>query len=237
VSFGSAAQNIVVFSGVTILLYALTRKLHIHLTRWWTSPVFLTPIVLVAIALTFHISYSNYIHATHWLMLFLGPVTVAFAVPIYKHRKVIVHNWPLLAVCLVVGSFSAVASSWVFATILGLDPALRLSLLPRYMSTPFAMVVSGSIGGSPDITAVFVAITGICGAGIGEAIIQSFPIRSSLAKGALLGMGAHGVGVAKAKQIGQEEASIAGLLMVFVGLVNVLLAPLASSITRHFLHH
>jgi putative effector of murein hydrolase len=75
VSFGSAAQNTVIFSGVTIPVYALTRKLHIHLPRWWTSPLFLAPHVLVVIALTFHISYSNYIHARHWLMLFLGPMT------------------------------------------------------------------------------------------------------------------------------------------------------------------
>jgi putative effector of murein hydrolase len=236
-NFGGLGQNTVIFSGVTIFLYALARKMHIHLPRWWTSPLFLAPIILMAIALMFHISYSNYIRATHWLVLLLGPVTVAFAVPIYQHRRVIGHNWPILAVGLVVGSFSAVVSSWVFATTLGLDPTLRLSLLPRSMSTPFAMSVSGSIGGSPDITAVFVAVTGICGAGIGEAIIQWLPIKSALARGALLGMGAHGAGVAKAKQIGQEEASVAGLLMVFVGLVNVLLAPLASTIIRHLLHH
>ncbi|MEN0099781.1 MAG: LrgB family protein, partial [Brucella pseudogrignonensis] len=39
------------------------------------------------------------------------------------------------------------------------------------------------------------------------------------------GMGAHGAGVAKAHQIGREEGSIAGLVMVLVGLVNVLAAP------------
>jgi putative effector of murein hydrolase len=99
------------------------------------------------------------------------------------------------------------------------------------------MSVSGAIGGAPDITAVFVAITGVCGAGIGEAIIQRLPIQSTLARGALLGMGAHGAGVAKAKQIGQEEASEAGLIMVLVGLTNVLLAPVASSIAGYVFHH
>jgi putative effector of murein hydrolase len=39
-------------------------------------------------------------------------------------------------------------------------------------------------------------------------------------------MGAHGAGVAKAQQIGQEEGTIAGLVMVLVGLVNVFAAPM-----------
>lgn len=39
-------------------------------------------------------------------------------------------------------------------------------------------------------------------------------------------MGAHGAGTAKAYEIGAEEGSVAGLMMVLVGLVNVLAAPL-----------
>jgi putative effector of murein hydrolase len=53
-----------------------------------------------------------------------------------------------------------------------------------------------------------------------------------LARGALFGMGAHGAGVAKANQIGSEEGSIAGLVMVLVGLINVLAAPLLAMLLR-----
>lgn len=232
-NLGTTRENIAIFSGVTILLYMVTRRLHARLPRWWTSPLFLAPIILVFGALLFGVEYANYIQSTRWLVLFLGPVTVAFAIPIYEQRQLLVRNWQILAVGLLVGSIASVVSSWIFATMMGLDPALRLSLLPRSISTPFAMNVSGSIGGAPDITAVFVAVTGVCGAGMGEAIIHRFPIQSSVAKGALLGMGAHGAGVAKAKQLGPEEASVAGLLMVLVGLTNVLLAPLVSSLAHY----
>jgi putative effector of murein hydrolase len=97
--------------------------------------------------------------------------------------------------------------------------------MPRSMSTPFAMTVSGDIGGTPDLTAIFVVITGVFGAALGELMLNWLPLRSTLARGALFGMGAHGAGVAKAHQIGREEGSIAGLVMVLVGLVNVLAAP------------
>jgi putative effector of murein hydrolase len=38
-------------------------------------------------------------------------------------------------------------------------------------------------------------------------------------------MGAHAFGTAKAHQIDSELGSIAGLVMVFVGVLNVLAAP------------
>ena len=74
--------------------------------------------------------------------------------------------------------------------------------------------------------------TGVFGAAFGEALLLWLPLRSSLARGALFGMGAHGAGVAKAHQIGAEEGTIAGLVMVMVGLTNVLAAPLLGMALR-----
>lgn len=48
----------------------------------------------------------------------------------------------------------------------------------------------------------------------------------------LFGIGAHRAGVAKANQIGAEEGSVAGLVMVLVGLINVLAAPLLAFVLR-----
>lgn len=216
----------VAWSAATIALYWLARRLYRRWPRWWLTPLAVTPLLLGAIAVWSHTSYHDYIGRTHWLVVMLGPTTVAFAVPIYQQRVLIRRHWPVLLVGVLAGSVTAMASAWGFASLLGLDGSLRLSLLPRSMSTPFAMTVSGDIGGVPDLTAVFVLVTGVAGAAMGEVLLHRLKLRSVLARGALLGMGAHGAGVAKAHEIGQEEGSIAGLVMVLVGLVNVLGAPL-----------
>ena len=83
-----------------------------------------------------------------------------------------------------------------------------------------------------DLTAVFVVVTGVAGAALGDALLRILPLRSVLARGTLFGMGAHGAGVARAHQIGREEGTIAGLVMVLVGLVNVLAAPLLGMALR-----
>ncbi len=214
------------WSLATIGFYVCARSIYGRWPRWYLSPLAVTPALLLALALFLHTGYGDYIRGTHWIVMMLGPATVAFAIPIYEQRNTIRRHWPVLVIGVVIGSVTAMLTAWAMASALGLSDLMRLSLLPRSMSTPFAMSVSGDIGGAPDLTAVFVMITGICGAALGELMLNWLPLRSSLARGALLGMGAHGAGAVKAREIGMEEGSIAGLVMVLAGLVNVLAAPI-----------
>jgi predicted murein hydrolase (TIGR00659 family) len=213
------------WSLLTIAFYALGKVLHRRRPGSWSSPLVVTPLLLILATLLLHVTYREYIRSTHWLVVLLGPATVAFAVPIYEQRSLIRRYWMLLVVGALAGSATAIFTSWELSSLLGLNDSLRLSLLPRSMSTPFAMTVSGDIGGVPALTAVFVVVTGVLGAALGEALLNCLPLRSALARGALLGMGAHGAGTAKAHQIDAEVGAIAGLVMVLVGLLNVLAAP------------
>lgn len=210
----------------TVSLYYISKALYRRRPSLWLSPLVAVPAVLIAIALMLHANYQDYMHDSSWLLTLLGPATVAFAVPIYEQRGLIKRYWPVLLCGVSVGSATAMVSAWGLASLLGLDANLRLSLMPRSISTPFAMVVSGDIGGVPNLTAIFVVITGLFGAVSGQALLKLLPLKSGMARGALYGMGAHGIGVAKAHEIGREEGSIAGLVMVLVGLTNVLAAPL-----------
>ncbi len=227
----SAAQ-VLFWSLLTIALYLLAKRLYARWPRWWLMPIALAPALLVVAALAFHESYHDYIRSTGWLVTLLGPAMVAFAVPIYEQRALIRREWPVLAIGTAVGSATAILTAWLLATALGLDGALRLSLLPRSISTPFAIVVSGEIGGVPGLTAVFVVLTGVFGAVLGEFVLAWLPVHSGLARGALFGAGAHAIGTAKAHSIGREEGSIAGVVMVLIGVSNVLIAPLLGLVLR-----
>jgi len=186
----------------TLAFYWAGRRLYRFHAAWWSSPLVVTPGLLILLSVVLHSGYHDYLSGTHWLMMMFGPVTVAFALPIYEQRVIILRHWPLLVVGVLVGSSLAMLSAWELATLFGFDGALRLSLLPRSVSAPFAVVVSA-----------------------GEAILKWLPLRSNLARGALLGMSAHGAGVAAAHRVGREEGSIAGLVMILAGLFNVLAAP------------
>lgn len=222
--------HLALWSAITIGVYIVSKILYKKWPFWWLMPLAITPILVAIIILAFHGTYKEYISGTKWLVLLLGPTIVAFAIPIYQKRSIIKKFWPVLLVGMIVGSLTSILSSWGLATLVGINGQMLLSLLPRSISTPFAMEVSGDIGGIPDLTAIFVVFTGVCGAVIGDMVIERIPFISSIARGALFGIGAHGAGTARATQIGETEGAISGLTMVLVGILNVLLAPLVTAL-------
>ena len=211
---------------LTLLAYLGSRWLYRRSGRYLLSPLILVPVLLLAVAIPLHTAYAEYARNTHWLMGVLGPVTVAFAVPIWQQRALLARHWPALLIGMVVGSSASVASSWGLAHLLALDTATSLSLVPRSITTPFAMPLAQDLGGVPELTAVFVMFTGVLGALFGGVLLRWLPLRTPLARGALFGVGAHGAGVSRAQEVGSEEGSVAGLVMVLTGLLNLCAAPL-----------
>lgn len=218
--------HVLLWSVVTIGLFWAAKRVHGRWPRRWLMPVAITPVLVALVILCLHADYAEYLQGTRWLLWMQGPATVAFAIPIYEQRALIRAHWRVLLVGMVAGSLVALASSWALASALGLDDSLRRSLLPRSISTPFAVSISHDIGGVPGLTALFVILTGILGAVIGDALLARMQGGSALARGALFGVGAHAVGTARANQVGQTEGAVAGLVMVLVGLLHVLAAPL-----------
>lgn len=217
----SPALTATFWAAATLGVYAGARARHRRAPSWWTSPMLVTWVACGALILLLRASYQEYLSGTRWLVILLGPATVAFAIPIHRYRVLIRQYWPILAVGVVSGCLLAVGVSWGLATWLHLEPEMRASLLPRSVTTPLAMATAKQLGGVPELTASFTAITGLFGAAVGEALLAFLPVRSAFARGALFGMGAHGAGVAKARELGEEEGAVAGLIMILAGLATV----------------
>lgn len=213
---------------LTLGVYAGARMINGRLSRWWTSPLLVTWLLCGTAIIGMHATYREYLSGTRWLTTLLGPATIAFAVPIYENRELVKkHRW-LLAIGAVSGSVLAIVVSLLLALAFDFPPELRASLLPRSVTTPLAMVTAQNLKGVPELTAALTAITGLFGAAIGEALLGRLPVKTAFAKGALYGMGAHGAGVAKARELGHEEGVIASLVMVIAGLLNVIAAAVVS---------
>ncbi|WP_025131950.1 LrgB family protein [Pseudomonas sp. PH1b] len=214
---------------LTLVAYLFSRWIYRRTGRYLLSPLILVPALLLAIAVPLHTAYAEYAANTHWLMLVLGPVTVAFAIPIWQQRQLLARHWSALLLGMLAGSVASIGSSFWLAKALALDSSVTLSLVPRSITTPFAMPLAHDLGGVPELTAVFVMFTGVLGAMLGGVLLRWLPLRSALARGALFGVGAHGAGVSRAHEVGGEEGSVAGLVMVLTGLLNLFAAPLLAS--------
>ncbi|MDQ7989748.1 MAG: LrgB family protein [Candidatus Dactylopiibacterium sp.] len=210
---------------LTLVLYVASRRLHGRFPHTLLSPIIAVPAVLITILLLARVPYAAYNAQSHWLSAMLGPATVAFAVPIHQYRQVIRrHCFPLIAGVIVGMTVSVVSTVW-FSRLFGLPEMLERSLSVRSISTPFAIAAAPQVGGQAELAAIFVVITGLAGMVLGEWLLSWLPVRTSLARGALFGAGAHAVGTATAHRRDVEEGVISSLTMIIAGILMVLLAP------------
>lgn len=214
------------WSAITLGCYLTARTVYRRWPQWWLMPLGTAPLLLTVFLLATGESYHAYIAGTRWLVWMLGPAVTGFAIPIYDQRAMVARYWRVLLLGMVSGSLVAIGSAWALASLLGIDGTLRLTLLPRSISTPFAMQISEAIGGVPDLTALFVVITGVLGAVMGEILLARGVLRSTLAKGAMFGVAAHAAGTAHAHRIDARVGALSGLTMVLTGILNVMLTPL-----------
>lgn len=210
---------------ITIGIYWLAKRSYRLKPIVILSPLLITPVLLVLALIWTNTPYETYNKGGQWLSYMLQPATVAFAIPLYKHYAIIKKHAAEILVSVISGSAIAVISSAWIAGELHLDKELIYSMIPRSVTTPIAMNVSQMIGGIPAITAVFVIMTGVLGTVVGPFVIRVFRIRSDIARGVLLGTGAHGAGTSKAFEFSTISGTVSSVSMILAALITMFAAP------------
>ena len=190
------------------------------------NPVLIAILILVTILLATGASYGTYFEGAQFVHFLLGPATVALAVPLYRQFDRVRHSGPAILVSLLAGSVTAIVSATLITWLLGAPPNVVASIAPKSATTPIAMGISEQIGGLPSLTAVLVILTGILGAMFGTAILERVGVRDPNAQGFALGLTSHGIGTARALQVGEVAGAFSALAMGLNGLATSLLAPL-----------
>lgn len=212
--------------GITLAVYQLALAAYEH-TRWvFLQPVLVSMTVLIGVLLMAGLTYQEYRESTFLLSVLLGPTTVALAVPLFLNLKRIRQLfWPTLITLLVAGAFATalgVALAWAF----GAERMMLMTLAPKSVTSPIAMLVAEQIGGVAALAAVFVLITGVLGAMCGPELLRRVGVRHPAAQGMALGITAHAVGTARALQESEESGAFAALAMSLMGMLTAVVLPL-----------
>lgn len=212
--------------GITLGAYQLALALF-ERTRWvFLQPVLLSMTLVVGVLLLCGIDYAEYRQSVSMLSVFLGPATVALAIPLFLNLKRIRQLlWPILITLGVAGSL-ATALGIGLGWLLGADHVMQMTLLPKSVTSPIAMLVAEQLGGIAALAAVFVLITGVIGAICGPALLGLIGVRSPAARGLALGLTAHAVGTAQALQESEETGAFAALAMSLMGVASAIGVPL-----------
>ena len=230
----AVANHPLFWVGVTLAAYQLGVALYQRTKLAVFHPVLVSTAVLVLVILAAGQDYAHYREAVQPLQVLLGPATVALAVPLYMNfRRIRSYFWPVL-ICLLVGGTLATVLAVLLAWLLGAEPMIMMTLAPKSVTSPIAMLVAEQIGGVAALAAVFVMFTGVLGAIFGPMLLRLCGVDHPAAWGMAMGLTAHAVGTSRALEEGEEAGAFSALAMSLMGTATAFLLPLAVSLWMVF---
>lgn len=88
--------NALLFFGLTVAVYLLAKRIYASSGKVYTSPLIITPVLMIIFLLITGITYDSYNAGGKWLTDLLQPATMAFAIPLHKNFKVLKSTPPKL---------------------------------------------------------------------------------------------------------------------------------------------
>lgn len=190
------------------------------------NPVLISIALMGALLVATGAPYEKYFEGAQFVHFLLGPATVAIAVPLVRHRALVMANLLPMAAALLAGAIVACVSAVVIAAALGAPRQVLVSLAPKSVTAGIAMAVSENLGGAPALTAVLVITTGILGAVMVTPLMNALRIKDFAARGFAVGLASHGIGTARAFTVDEVAGTFAGIAMGLNGLATSLIVPL-----------
>ncbi|CAD6204630.1 unnamed protein product [Miscanthus lutarioriparius] len=131
------------------------------------------------------------------LMGFLGSVIISFAFSMFKQRKLVKRHAAEIFTSVAIASTFSLYSTAVIGRLIGLEPSLTISILPRCITVALALsIVSFFEGVNSTLTAAVVVLTGLIGANFVQAAMDKLGLNDPIARGIGTASSAHGLGTA-----------------------------------------
>lgn len=192
----------------------------------WLPPVVLSAVVLSATIALLALDYGRYQQGAQWLMLLLGPATVALGIPLYQQMHHIRALWRPILCTLPVAATLAAVYALVIAWSLGATPEVLASLAPKSVTAPIAIGITEQLGGSVPLMMGGLLITGVVATLFVDLLAALLSIQDERILGFALGLNGHAVGTARAFEISHTAGAFASLGMGLTGVFTALILPL-----------
>ena len=212
---------------ITIAAFVVATFINRRFPNPFTTPLFLATIFVILILICLKIPYENYNNGAKYLTYFLVPVTVCFAVPMYRQLPLLKkHIWTILFAMLG-GVIASVVSVCIVVILLRLSDIIARSLVSISVTTALAIGITRKLGGMVSLTVSAVIITGILGASVSDKLCKWMKLKNPISRGLAIGNAAHAAGTVKAMEMGHIEGAFSSLAIVLSGLMTAVLAPIA----------
>lgn len=222
-------------------IFILTLVIGVYLAAVWLfhktklnllHPLLVSIPVLAVIIHVLGVPFESFEKGSRIISFMLGPTVVVLGYLLYEQIARLKENAVSIITSVFVGCVTGIVSVIFIARYFGADHALIASLEPKSVTTPIAMSIAERSGGIPSIAAVVVIVVGIFGGMVGPFILERLGIKSRIARGLALGSAAHGLGTARAMELGTIEGAISGLAIGVMGIMTAILVPVIELIIK-----
>lgn len=193
----------------------------------WLPPVVLSAVMLSATIALLSMDYTRYQQGGQWLMLLLGPATVALGIPLYQQMHHVRALWRPIVCALPIAATLAAVYAVVIAWALGATPTVLASLAPKSVTAPIAIGITEQLGGSVPLMMGGLLVTGVVATLFVDLLARTLSITDERILGFALGLNGHAIGTARAFEISRTAGAFASLGMGLTGVCTALILPLA----------
>lgn len=158
------------------------------------------------------------------LMTFLGSVIISFAFSIFKQRKLVKRHATEIFTSIAIASTFSLYSTAIIGRLIGLEPSLTISILPRCITLALALsIVSFFEGVNSSVTAVVVVLTGLIGANFVLAAMEKLGLNDPISRGVGTASSAQGLGTAALAAKEPEALPFCAIAYSFTGIFGTLI--------------
>lgn len=211
---------------ITIGAYYLGNLIHRRFKYPFTNPLLIAISVLIPLLFVLDIDYPTYEKGSHAISMLLSPSVIALGYALHKQIGHLKGNVCRILLAITAGSIVGVLSVVGVCYMMGTPHLLMVSMEPKSVTIPIALGITERMGGLAPLTAITVFICGIFGNIVGPWFLKTIGVTSPLAQGLALGAASHGVGTARAMQLGQLQGAIAGMAIGLMGVWTAVVVPL-----------
>ena len=211
---------------LTIGLFLLSGEIFRRTRLMLLHPVLLTAVAVIVFLKLAGIEYAHYKQSVAILDFALGMSVVALGYLMYEQvERLKSATLPVLGAT-IVGCIVGIGLVVGIALCFGMERDIITSIAPKSVTVPIAIAISEPRGGVVAVTSVVVFCTGVLGSICGAKLLSLCGVKDPMARGFALGAASHGIGTARAIELGAVEGAMSGLAMALTGFGTALLLPL-----------
>lgn len=158
------------------------------------------------------------------LMGFLGSVIISFAFSMFKQRKLVKRHAAEIFSSVIIATIFSLYSTAIVGRVIGLEPTLTISILPRCITVALALSIASLFGGAnTSLTAAVVVLNGLVGANFVQSVMDKLRLNDPIARGIATASSSHGLGTAALSAKEPEALPFCAIAYALTGIFGTLL--------------